>query len=124
MLDKNKHYIFRIGSDNQYRLHWDGHRWQYEVLAGGVVFDSRSFPTEDELTNALAEQGMALSLFNVDSDQSGVQYAMDVRQRRMVLEAAGIKPCHKHGFSSMDIQGHCEACVNTDYPDDFKGTEG
>jgi hypothetical protein len=39
------------------------------------------------------------------------------------LKAAGVKPCPKHEWLSMNSNGACEACKKEDFPDDFLGTE-
>ncbi len=123
-LDKTQQYIFRIGSQNQYRLFWDGAAWHYEVLAGGVLFDEQSFPTEEELIEALSMHGMTPEKFAVDSERTGEAYSQAIKGKIQKLEAAGITPCAKHGLVSKNMDGSCEACINTDFPDDHKGTEG
>jgi hypothetical protein len=39
------------------------------------------------------------------------------------LKAAGVKPCEKHGWQSMNRNGTCEICRKEDFPEDFAGTE-
>lgn len=123
-LDKSLEYTFRIGSDNQYRVHWNGSAWHYEVLAGGVLFDERNFQTEKELTEALSDHGMTLTDFQVDDSKIGEAYSAKIKAKLRALQEAGIAPCPKHGLISKNPDGTCEACLHSDYPDDFKGTEG
>src|SRR5258706_595159 len=123
-LEKNLHYIYRIGSDNQYRLHWNGTKWHYEFLAGGVLFDDQKFSTESELLEALSMHGMNLEQFSIDQTLAGESYSNQIQNKIKKLQELGIKPCAKHGLISKNSDNTCEACENTDYPDDFKGTEG
>jgi hypothetical protein len=123
-LDKSQQYVFRIGSQNQHRVFWDGRAWHYEFLAGGVLFDEQSFPTEEELAEALQMHGMSPATFSVDREKSGETYSREVREKLTRLKEAGIQPCAKHGLVSTNPDGSCEACLNTDFPDDHKGTEG
>lgn len=123
-LDKSQHYIFRIGSQNQYRLAWTGSVWHYEFLAGGVLFDEQTFPSESELMEALALHGMTTEQFSVDSERVGESYSAGIKEKIRKLENEGILPCPKHGLISKNLDGTCEACENTDFPDDHKGTEG
>lgn len=123
-LDKLHHYIFRIGSDNQHRLHWDGRAWHYEFLAGGVLFDQQSFEKVRDLEEAVSVHGLSLNQFVVDSKKEGEGYSRDIQSKNARLTEMGIVPCSKHGHMSKNLDGTCEACQNTDYPDDFKGTEG
>ena len=123
-LDKNQHYVFRIGSDNQHRLHWNGKAWTYEFLAGGVLFDQQSFSKEEEVEDAISFHGLTLDKFVVDTDKAGEGYARAIIEKEKRLTDLGIAPCNKHGLMSKNEDGTCEACLNTDYPDDFKGTEG
>jgi len=39
------------------------------------------------------------------------------------MKAAGIKPCPKHAWVSMNWNGTCEMCRKEDFPEDFLGTE-
>jgi hypothetical protein len=123
-LDKSHQYVYRIGSDNQYRLHWDGGSWRYELLAGSVLFDEQKFSTEEELLEAMAMHGLTMELFHEDTAKAGELYSAEIEKKRKELEAAGIRPCPKHGLTSKNPDGTCEACQNSDYFDDFKGTEG
>jgi hypothetical protein len=123
-LDKSQQYIFRIGSQNQYRFFWDGKNWHYEFLAGGVLFDEQSFPTEEELSEALQMHGMTTAKFEIDAERTGETYSQAIKSKIKELEAAGIEPCPKHGLVSKNLDGTCEACINSDFPDDHKGTEG
>ena len=123
-LDKTQHYIFRIGSDNQHRLHWDGQKWQYEFLAGGVLFDQLTGQDEDELESIVSVHGLTLDRFSIDADQAGAGYSQKIKDKLARLTEAGIVPCPKHGLISKNMDNTCEACSNTDYPDDHKGTEG
>ncbi len=123
-LDKSQHYIFRIGSDNQHRLHWDGKKWQYEFLAGGVLFDQLSSDSEEELESVVGVHGLTLDRFSVDNDKAGAVYSQNIKTKLAKLTDAGIDPCPKHGLISKNMDNTCEACTNTDYPDDHKGTEG
>lgn len=123
-LDKSKQYIFRIGSDNQHRLHWDGQKWCYEFLAGGVLFDEQRAVDEQALEEAVAVHGMTLAQFVVDESAAGQAYSNEIRSKWKRLQDAGIDPCPKHGMMAKNQDGTCEACSKTDYFDDFKGTEG
>ncbi len=123
-LDRTKHYVFRIGSDNQHRIHWSNNAWHYEFLAGGVLFDQLKCADEQELENAVAVHGMTLDRFVVDHSEDSAGYSQQIQQKMNQLIAAGIDPCAKHGLMSKNMDNTCEACSNTDYPDDFKGTEG
>lgn len=124
ILDTSHEYVFRLGSDNQYRLHWNGKAWCYEFLAGSVIFDQQEFPNEDELQDALAMHGLKLERFQIDHQRAGEKYSAEIKKKVEQLERLGIAPCSKHGLTSKNVDGTCEACQNTDYPDDFKGTEG
>ncbi len=123
-LDKTVNYVYRIGSDNQYRFYWDGAGWHYEFLAGGVLFDEQEFDSEDTLVEALGMHGMTISKFSIDRDNSAQAYSEGIQKKLKELSDAGILPCSKHGLISKNMDNTCEACQNTDYPDDFKGTEG
>jgi hypothetical protein len=123
-LDKSLHYIYRVGSDNQYRLQWTGSVWRYDFVAGAVPFDEQTYPTEQELVEGLALHGLTLDKFSVDTAQHGAAYSDAVKQRASQLAEMGIDPCPKHGMTAKNPDGTCEACANTDYPDDFKGQEG
>jgi hypothetical protein len=123
-LDPSKEYVYRIGSDNQYRLHWNGTVWCYEFLAGSVIFDEQRFKTEDELADALFMHGLTFDKFHIDSSNDSAEYSGQIRKKMEQLTALGIRPCPKHGLSSKNLDGSCEACANQDYPDDFKGQEG
>lgn len=123
-LDKSQHYIFRIGSENQYRFFWDGGAWRYEFLAGGVLFDEQSFPSEEELAEALSLHGMTPAKFSIDTERHGEVYSQNIKAKIQKLVEAGIDPCPKHGLVSKNLDNTCEACINTDFPDDMKGTEG
>jgi hypothetical protein len=123
-LDKSHQYLFRMGSQNQIRLFWNGAVWHYEFLAGGVLFDEQSFSTEEELTEALSMHGLSPEKFSVDTERTGEAYSQAIKSKIQKLEAAGITPCPKHGLVSKNMDGSCEACINTDFPDDHKGTEG
>ena len=123
-LDKNVNYVYRIGSDNQYRFYWDGAGWHYEFLAGGVLFDEQEFDSEETLAEALAMHGMNLTKFHVDKENAAAIYSQSVQKKMKQLRDAGVDPCPKHGLTSKNLDNTCEACQNTDYPDDFKGTEG
>ncbi len=124
MLDQRHSYVFRVGSDNQIHLRWDGRAWVYEFLAGGVLFDSRRFPSEESVAEALAEQGLSIRHFTVDTANEGVLYSAAVQEKMKRLTALGVEPCPKHGLLSKNEDNTCEACLHADYPDDFKGTEG
>lgn len=123
-LDKTQHYIFRIGSDNQHQIFWDGRQWQYEFLAGGVLFDQMSCRNEEELQSAVSVHGLDLERFQLDLEKAGVKYSERIKDKLAKLTDAGILPCPKHGLISKNMDNTCEACMNTDYPDDHKGTEG
>lgn len=123
-LDKSQHYTFRIGSDNQHRLCWEKNAWHYEFLAGSVLFDEQYYPSDKDLLDGLAAHGLNIERFSVDSDQSGVAYSLAIQQKMAQLKTLGIDPCPKHGLSSKNLDGSCEACCHADFPDDFKGTEG
>ena len=123
-LDKTVNYVYRIGSDNQYRFFWNGAGWHYEVLAGGVIFDKQEFDSEETLIEALEMHGMTLTKFTVDKDNSAQDYSQTIQKKLNELTDAGILPCAKHGLISKNLDNSCEACQNTYYPDDFKGTEG
>ena len=123
-LDKSHQYVFRIGSDNQHRLHWDGQSWRYEFVAGGVLFDEQAAAGESDLEDAVAVHGLSLDQFRVDDSGNAAQYSEEIRARMAALVKAGIDPCPKHGLMAKNLDNTCEACQNTDYPDDFKGTEG
>jgi len=122
-LDKSHNYVFRIGSDNQYRLHWNEGNWHYEFLAGGVLFDKQVFGEDVELIQALSGHGLKLEQFQIDDNVSPA-YSKEIQEKMKKLTAMGIEPCQKHGLMAKNMDGTCEACENTDYPDDFKGTEG
>lgn len=123
-LDKSLQYIFRMGSDNQIHLRWNGTFWQYEFLAGGVLFDQLNCHTESELEGAVAVHGLTLDKFSVDPDHSGEAYSEKIKNKMAQLTENGIFPCAKHGLISKNMDNTCEACLNTDFPDDHKGTEG
>lgn len=123
-LDKSLHYVFRIGSDNQHHIYWDGASWQYELLAGGVLFDHLTCQSENELEETVAVHGLTLDKFLVDQDKACVGYSEKIKNKMAMLIAADIDPCPKHGLISKNMDNTCEACSNTDYPDDHKGTEG
>jgi hypothetical protein len=123
-LDKSHQYVFRVGSDNQHRIFWDGSAWHYEFLAGSVVFDEQSAASEQELADILAAHGMKLDRFSVDESRSAEQYSARIQEKIVRLTAAGIRPCSKHGLTAKNDDGVCQACADTDYFDDFKGTEG
>lgn len=123
-LDRTHHYVFRIGSDNQHRLHWTGQAWQYEFIAGGVLFDQLNFPTESELEGEMAVHGLKLEQFCVDEDKNGAEYSAEIKAKMKTLTDLGIEPCAKHGLMAKNPDGSCEACAHQDYPDDFKGQEG
>ncbi len=124
LLDKSQHYIYRVGSDNQYRLQWTGTAWRYDFVAGGVPFDEQFYANDDELREGIALHGLTLDQFAVDTARDGEIYSETVKQRAAQLTALGIEPCPKHGMTAKNTDGTCEACANTDYPDDFKGQEG
>ena len=119
-----EHYVYRMGSDNQIHIHWTGNAWRYEFLAGGVLFDEQLFSSEEELSLALEQHGLALQNFTVDQSGETERYSQAIREKIKKLEEMGIEPCAKHGLSAKNLDGTCEACLKTDYPDDFKGTEG
>ena len=123
-LDASQHYVFRMGSDNQIRIHWTGRAWRYEFLAGGVIFDELLLSTEEALSEALHQHGLDLKNFVVDEKREGEAYSQSIQKRLEELKARGLQPCPKHGYRTINLDGRCEACLNTDYPDDFKGTEG
>jgi len=123
-LDKTKHYVYRVGSDNQYRLFWNGSAWCYELLAGGVIFDNQTFDSEETLSQGIAFHGLQFDQFEVDETKSAETYSKKIHEQSESLKKAGIHPCPKHGLSAKNLDGSCEACSNADYPDDFKGTEG
>lgn len=123
-LDKTSQYVYRVGSDNQYRIYWDGSAWHYEFLAGGVLFDEQRAATEQELTEMIGFHGMKLDQFSIDNSRAAEAYSDRIKEKRTKLTAAGVKPCPKHGLSAKNEQGVCEACADPDYFDDFKGTEG
>lgn len=122
-LDKSQHYIYRIGSDNQYRLQWTGSVWKYDFVAGGVPFDEQTYASERDLIDGLAMHGLTLEQFAIDKERHGAEYSDTIKQRAKELSNLGITPCAKHGMTSKNPDGSCEACNNTDYPDDFKGQE-
>ncbi len=123
-LDKAHHYVYRIGSDNQHRLHWDGRAWRYEFLAGGVLFDEQAFPNEREVEDGIGVHGLRLEQFQIDTQRAGEAYSAEIQSKIAKLKSLGITPCPKHGLMAKNFDGSCEACQHTDYPDDFKGTEG
>jgi|SRR5581483_5246484 len=123
-LDKSHHYIYRIGSDNQYRLHWTGAAWQYDFVAGGVPFDEQTYNTEQDLIDGILLHGLTLDKFSIDTAHDGAEYSATVKKRAAKLTGLGIQPCPKHGMTAKNPDGTCEACAHTDYPDDFKGQEG
>jgi hypothetical protein len=123
-LDKSHSYVFRIGSDNQHRVHWDGQAWQYEFLAGGVLFDQLTCMSEEELEGVVSVHGLTLDRFSVDQSNDSAVYSKEIRDKMSELVEAGIDPCPKHGLMAKNKDGSCEACQHTDYFDDFKGTEG
>jgi hypothetical protein len=123
-LDKSLQYIFRIGSDNQHRLHWNGSSWRYEFLAGGVLFDEQKAATESELADVIGFHGLRLDQFVVDTTNAGEAYSARVNEKMARLVAAGVSPCPKHGLTAKNEAGVCEACADPDFFDDFKGTEG
>lgn len=123
-LDKQHQYVFRIGSDNQHRIHWTGKNWQYEFIAGGVLFDQLNFTNENDLEQEVAVHGLSLEQFRVDQDNAAADYANEIRAKEKKLTDMGIDPCPKHGLTAKNLDGSCEACANPDYFDDFKGQEG
>lgn len=123
-LDKTKQYVFRIGSDNQHRLHWDGKTWRYEFLAGGVLFDEMTLATPEDVENAIGVHGLSLDQFSIDQSGAGEEYSREIQDRIRRLEEAGVAPCPKHGLMAKNLDNSCEACLHPDYFDDFKGTEG
>ena len=123
-LNKNLQYLYQIGSDNQHRLHWDGRNWNYELIAGGVLFDQQRFSGEEELEEAVAVHGLTLDQFRVDESRRGEIHSQETQERFAKLTALGINPCPKHGLTAKNKDDTCEACQHSDYPDDFKGTEG
>jgi hypothetical protein len=68
--------------------------------------------------------GLTLDQFTVDTDRHGAAYSDAIKSRAAQLSELGISPCPKHGMTSKNPDGTCEACSHTDYPDDFKGQEG
>ncbi len=123
-LDKNAQYVYRIGSDNQHRIHWNGKVWRYEFLAGGVLFDELTCEHEEDLDQVLAVHGLTMNRFRIDNSDAATTYSAEILKKMEKLTAMGIDPCNKHGLVSKNFDNTCEACMNTDYPDDFKGTEG
>lgn len=123
-LDKAQQYVFRVGSDNQHRIFWDGSAWCYEFLAGSVVFDEQRASTENELADILSAHGMTIDRFSVDQSRSAEEYSSRIQDKATRLTALGIRPCAKHGLTAKGEDGVCLACADTDYFDDFKGTEG
>jgi hypothetical protein len=124
VLDKSQHYVYRLGSDNQYRIHWDGSQWQYELLAGEVVFDKQSAFSEEGISEILAAHGLSMNQFEVDRENSGQSYADRIMVKENEFKKAGVSPCPKHGYTAVRPDGSCEKCANPDLFDDFKGTEG
>jgi hypothetical protein len=122
--DKSHDYVFRIGSDNQHRIHWDGKLWQYEFLAGGVVFDNQSAPEEEGLEDILFAHGLRREQFAIDASKAAAQYSSDIKTKMAKLVEHGVVPCPKHGLSAKNLDNTCEACEHSDYFDDHKGTEG
>jgi len=51
------------------------------------------------------------------------EYRKFVEENIKRLEAAGVQPCEKHGWQSMNADGSCETCKKEDFPEDFRGTE-
>ncbi len=123
-LDKSQQYVFRVGTDNQHRIFWDGTAWHYEFLAGSVVFDDQRGSTEQELVDILAAHGVTFDRFSVDESGFAAAYSSKVQDKLAKLTAAGIRPCPKHGLTAKDEDGVCKACADSDYFDDFKGQEG
>ena len=123
-LDKKNQYVYRIGSDNQYRFYWSEGKWRYELLAGSVLFDEQQFETENDLIDALSSHGMTIDQFSPELDHAAEKYSEEIKKKMALLVQHGIDPCPKHGLSAKNLDGSCEACQNQDYPDDFKGTEG
>jgi|GEM_PF-5019980 len=122
--DKRFQYVHRVGTDNQYRVFWNGTAWCYELLAGGVIFDEQTFSSENALIEGLAFHGLSPNQFTKDESGAAEQYSQQMLKKQKIMKDAGLKPCSKHGLSSLNSDNTCEACQNTDYPDDFKGTEG
>jgi hypothetical protein len=123
-LDKTHDYVFRIGSDNQHRLHWDGKLWHYEFLAGGVLFDSQTAEGEEGLEDVLFAHGLRVDQFSIDQSRTAADYSQEIKNKMAKLIEHGIVPCPKHGLTAKNLDNTCEACEHTDYPDDMKGTEG
>jgi len=123
-LDKAHDYVFRIGSTNQHRVHWEEGKWHYEFLAGGVLFDEQYFENEEELEQALQVHGLNFNQFHVDAEKQAQGYSAEIQRKIKQLQAKGVVPCPKHGLISKNLDNICEACANTDYFDDHKGTEG
>jgi hypothetical protein len=123
-LDKSSQYYFRIGSDNQHRVHWDGKSWHYEFIAGGVLFDEQFAESEQEISEMLFVHGLTLDRFSIDLTGAAQKYSQEIHQKNKELTAKGIDPCPKHGMMAKNPDGTCEACQHTDYWDDFKGQEG
>jgi hypothetical protein len=51
------------------------------------------------------------------------EYKKFVEDNIQRLKAAGVQPCEKHGWQSMNADGSCETCKKEDFPEDFRGTE-
>jgi hypothetical protein len=89
-----------------------------------VLFDEMEVASEQELEGAVSVHGLALDKFMVDTSKSAEGYSAEIQKKIKHLLALGVSPCPKHGLTSKNPDDTCEACVHTDYPDDFKGTEG
>lgn len=98
--------------------------WQYEFIAGGVLFDQLNLDSEQELEDAVSVHGLKLEQFRVDESKASEEYSAEIRAKFKRLTDLGILPCPKHGLMAKNEDGSCEACLHQDYPDDFKGQEG
>jgi len=123
-LDKSKHYVYVIGSDNQHRIFWDGKKWRYEFLAGSVLFDEQTGPDQEAVAEIISYHGLTLDMFVIDEGKKGQSYSDGVKAKIKHNQEKGFQPCPKHGHSAKNDDGSCEACDNPDYFDDFKGQEG
>lgn len=123
VLDKSNQYVFRLGSDTQHSLRWDGTVWRYEFLAGAVLFDEQSAHSEAEAIEIIESRGLTFDQFRIDNEHAQ-GYSKEIQEKIAELTKLGIIPCAKHGLTAKNLDNTCEACLNTDYPDDFKGTEG